>query len=171
MLGTALLLAAIVGSGIMAQRLYGGSIALALLCNTIATGAILGVLILMLAPISGAHFNPAVTLAFALRGEVPWTDAAAYLAAQIAGAIAGVVLAHLMFELPLLQLSVTERSGAGQCCRGRRHLRPAVDDPWRRLSDARGRSLRGQPLYHLSLLVHVVDVVRQSRRYHRPLTI
>ncbi|QOZ70893.1 aquaporin [Bradyrhizobium arachidis] len=113
-LGTAFLLAAVVGSGIMAQRLSGGNVALALLCNTIATGAVLVVLILMFAPISGAHFNPAVTLAFALRGEVPWTDAIAYLAAQIAGAIAGVGLAHLMFELPLLQLSLTERSGAGQ---------------------------------------------------------
>jgi glycerol uptake facilitator-like aquaporin len=113
-LGTAFLLAAVVGSGIMAQRLSGGNIALALLCNTIATGAILVVLILMLAPISGAHFNPAVTLAFALRGETAWTDAAIYLVAQIAGAIAGAGIAHLMFELPVLQLSLTERTGAGQ---------------------------------------------------------
>lgn len=113
-LGTAFLLAAVVGSGIMAQKLSGGNVALALLCNTIATGAILVVLILIFAPISGAHFNPAVTLAFALRNEIAWTDAAAYLVAQIAGAIAGVGVAHLMFEHPLLQLSLTERNGAGQ---------------------------------------------------------
>lgn len=113
-LGTAFLLAAVVGSGIMAQRLSGGNVALALLCNTIATGAILVVLILTFGPLSGAHFNPAVTLAFALRGEVPWTDAGIYCIAQITGAIAGVGVAHLMFELPVLQLSLTERTGAGQ---------------------------------------------------------
>ncbi|MCG2626137.1 aquaporin family protein [Bradyrhizobium sp. WYCCWR 13023] len=113
-LGTAFLLAAVVGSGIMAQKLAGGNIALALLCNTLPTGAILVVLILMFAPISGAHFNPAVTLAFALRGETAWIDAAIYIAAQISGAIIGVWIAHLMFELPVLQISLTERSGAGQ---------------------------------------------------------
>lgn len=113
-LGTAFLLATVVGSGIMAQKLSGGNVALALLCNTIATGAILVVLILIFAPISGAHFNPVVTLAFTLRGETAWTDAAAYLVAQIAGAIAGVGIAHMMFELPVLQLSLTERTGAGQ---------------------------------------------------------
>jgi len=113
-LGTAFLLAAVVGSGIMAQKLSGGNIALALLCNTIATGAILVTLILAFAPVSGAHFNPAVTLAFAMRGETAWRDAAIYVAAQTSGAIVGVWIAHLMFELPLLQLSLTQRSGAGQ---------------------------------------------------------
>ena len=113
-LGTAFLLAAVVGSGIMALKLSGGNIALALLCNTIATGAILVTLILTFAPVSGAHFNPAVTLAFAMRGETAWRDAAIYVAAQISGAIVGVWIAHLMFELPLLQLSLTQRSGAGQ---------------------------------------------------------
>jgi len=113
-LGTAFLLAAVVGSGIMAQKLSGGNVALALLCNTIATGAILVTLILAFAPVSGAHFNPAVTLAFAMRGETAWRDAATYVAAQISGAIVGVWIAHLMFELPLLQLSLTQRSGAGQ---------------------------------------------------------
>ena len=113
-LGTAFLLAAVVGSGIMAQKLAGGNVALALLCNTLPTGAILVVLILMFAPISGAHFNPAVTLAFTLRGEMAWGDAAIYVAAQIAGAIIGVWIAHLMFGLPVLQISLTERSGAGQ---------------------------------------------------------
>ncbi len=113
-LGTAFLLAAVVGSGIMAQKLAGGNVALALLCNTIPTGAILVVLILIFGPISGAHFNPAVTLAFAARGELPWAMAGLYIIAQIAGAIAGVWCAHLMFELPVWQFSLTARSGGGQ---------------------------------------------------------
>ena len=113
-LGTAFLLAAVVGSGIMAQRLSGGNEALALLCNTIATGAILCVLILVFGPLSGAHFNPAVSIAFALRRELPWTDAATYTAVQIAGGVIGVWTAHLMFELPLWQVSQTVRTGAGQ---------------------------------------------------------
>jgi len=119
-LGTAFLLAAVVGSGIMAQKLADGNIALALLCNTIPTGAILVVLILIFGPLSGAHFNPAVTLAFACRGELAhpgemtWAIAGLYIAAQIAGGVAGVWAAHLMFELPLLQSSLTVRTGLGQ---------------------------------------------------------
>jgi glycerol uptake facilitator-like aquaporin len=113
-LGTAFLLAAVVGSGIMAQKLSGGNVALALLCNTIPTGAILVVLILVFGSISGAHFNPAVTLAFASRGELPLITAAIYIAAQVAGSIAGVWAAHAMFELPVVQFSLTQRTGAGQ---------------------------------------------------------
>jgi glycerol uptake facilitator-like aquaporin len=113
-LGTAFLLAAVVGSGIMAQKLAGGNVALALLCNTIPTGAILVVLILIFSPLSGAHFNPAVSIAFALRRELPWPIAAGYVAAQIVGAVAGVWAAHLMFELPVWQFSVTSRTGGGQ---------------------------------------------------------
>jgi glycerol uptake facilitator-like aquaporin len=113
-LGTAFLLAAVVGSGIMAQRLSGGNVALALLCNTIPTGAILVVLILVFAQLSGAHFNPAVTLAFAFRQELPWRAAGLYIAAQFTGAIAGVWIAHLMFELPIWQFSLTTRAGVGQ---------------------------------------------------------
>ncbi len=113
-LGTAFLLAAVVGSGIMAQRLAGGNVALALLCNTIPTGAILVVLILIFGPISGAHFNPAVTLAFAWRSELPWAVAGLYIVAQITGGIAGVFAAHFMFELPVLQSSLTVRTGMGQ---------------------------------------------------------
>jgi glycerol uptake facilitator-like aquaporin len=113
-LGSAFLLAAVVGSGIMAQRLAGGNGALALLCNTIPTGAILVVLILIFGPLSGAHFNPAVTLAFASRGELPWLIAGLYIAVQIAGGVTGVWAAHLMFELPLWQSSLTVRTGAGQ---------------------------------------------------------
>src|SRR5882757_4526005 len=113
-LGTAFLLAAVVGSGIMAQKLADGNVALALLCNTIPTGAILVVLILIFAPFSGAHFNPAVTLALAVRGNLMWTVAGGYIAAQIVGAVAGVWAAHLMFELPVWQFSLTQRSGSGQ---------------------------------------------------------
>lgn len=112
--GSAFLLAAVVGSGIMAAKLAGGNGAIALLCNTIPTGAILVVLILMFGPVSGAHFNPAVSVAFALRGELPWREVFLYVAAQVAGAVVGAWAAHMMFELPVLQVSATIRSGAGQ---------------------------------------------------------
>jgi glycerol uptake facilitator-like aquaporin len=114
-LGTALLLAAVVGSGIMAERLASGNGAIALLCNTLATGAILTVLILTLGPLSGAHFNPAVSLAFALQGKLRGVETTVYIAAQLAGAVIGVWLAHLMFTLPVLQVSTTSRSGWGLC--------------------------------------------------------
>ena len=113
-LGTAFLLAGVVGSGIMAAKLAGGNGALALLCNTLATGAILTVLILTFGPISGAHFNPAVSIVMALRHEVPWRMAGLYVAAQIIGGIVGVLAAHAMFELPLWQVSLTVRTGPGQ---------------------------------------------------------
>ena len=113
-LGAAFLLAAVVGSGIMAAKLAGGNNALALLCNTIATGAMLAVLILVFGPLSGAHFNPAVSVAFALRRALPWREAAAYVAAQVAGGIVGVWAAHLMFDLTVWQFSTTMRTGAGQ---------------------------------------------------------
>jgi len=112
-LGTAFLLAAVVGSGIMAQKLAGDD-ALALLCNTLATGAILAVLILVFGPLSGAHLNPAVSIGFALRSELPWSEAGIYIAAQVLGGLVGVWVAHLMFELPVWQFSITERTGAGQ---------------------------------------------------------
>ena len=113
-IGTALLLATVVGSGIMAENLAGGNVAIALLGNTVPTGAILVVIILVFAPISGAHFNPAVTLAFAVRGEIDRSLAALYTAAQVLGAIAGVLAAHAMFDIDLLQLSTKARTGAGQ---------------------------------------------------------
>jgi glycerol uptake facilitator-like aquaporin len=113
-LGTAFLLAAVVGSGIMAGKLAGGNGALALLCNTLPTGAILVVLILVFGPVSGAHLNPAVSLAFAVRGELAWPMAAAYIAAQVSGAVLGVWAAHVMFELPVWQFSATLRTGPGQ---------------------------------------------------------
>ncbi|MER8504446.1 MULTISPECIES: MIP/aquaporin family protein [unclassified Mesorhizobium] len=112
-LGTALLVATVVGSGIMADRLS-NDVAVSLLGNTLPTGAILVVLITIFGPISGAHFNPAVTLVFALRREIETNAALAYVAAQIAGGIAGTLLAHAMFELPILQVSATVRTGSGQ---------------------------------------------------------
>ena len=113
-LGTALLLATVVGSGIMGEILAEGDVAMALLGNTIATGAILVVLILVFGPISGAHFNPAVTLAFTLRREIAPTSALLYLLAQVAGGIAGVLAAHFMFEQALFQVSLNVRSGPSQ---------------------------------------------------------
>jgi glycerol uptake facilitator-like aquaporin len=104
----------VIGSGIMGERLAGGNVALALLGNTLATGAILVVLITMLGPISGAHFNPAVTAAFALRKEIAPHDAMAYVAVQVAGAVLGVLAAHLMFEESVLQMSTKVRAGPAQ---------------------------------------------------------
>jgi glycerol uptake facilitator-like aquaporin len=112
--GTLLLLAAVVGSGVMGERLAAGNVALALLANTIATGAALVAIILAFGPISGAHLNPAVTLADAWQGGVAWREAPAYIAAQIAGAFAGVATAHLMFGLTLFTASTHVRTGPAQ---------------------------------------------------------
>jgi glycerol uptake facilitator-like aquaporin len=112
-LGTAILVATVVGSGIMAQRLT-ADVALQLLCNSAATGAILVVLISLFAPVSGAHFNPAVTAVLALRGELSPRLVATYIAVQVAGALAGAVLAHLMFDLPVVSQFGGERTGASQ---------------------------------------------------------
>jgi glycerol uptake facilitator-like aquaporin len=114
LLGTGFLVAAVVGSGIMGERLANGNVALALLANTIATGAALVALISALEPISGAHLNPAVTLASAMEGSLVWADAPAYVAAQVFGGIAGAVTAHLMFGLPVISLSRHVRSGPAQ---------------------------------------------------------
>ena len=113
-IGAFFLFACVIGSGIMAERLSGGNVALALLGNSLATGAILFVLITMLGPISGAHMNPAVSLVAASRRELAWGDAAAYIAAQLAFGILGAWAAHLMFDLPLLQFSQKARTGLGQ---------------------------------------------------------
>ena len=113
-LGTFSLLATVVGSGIMAERLAGGNVAIALLGNTIPTGAILVVLITVFGPISGAHFNPAVTLSFAMRREIGARDAGLYVIAQILGGIIGVLAAHFMFDHALIDPSTTARSGLGQ---------------------------------------------------------
>ena len=114
LLGTALLLAVVIGSGLMAERLSGGNVAVALLANTLATVGGLYILIEVFGPVSGAHFNPAVSLAMALRGELPWARLAGYVPAQLLGAALGAVLAHAMFDLPLLQVSSRLRTGTGQ---------------------------------------------------------
>ncbi|WP_165190104.1 MIP/aquaporin family protein [Caulobacter soli] len=113
-LGSAMLLAVVVGSGIMGQRLAGGNVAIALLGNTLATGAALVVLITVFGPVSGAHFNPVVTLAAAIRRELPWRAALAYPPAQLAGAILGVWCAHAMFGQPIWQVSTHARTGPAQ---------------------------------------------------------
>lgn len=113
-LGTAILVATVIGSGIMAQRLAGGNNAIALLGNTIPTGAILVVIITIFAPISGAHFNPAVTLVFAARGTTPWSEVGPYVVIQCLGGLAGTALAHLMFDLAPFAIGTTARSGASQ---------------------------------------------------------
>ncbi len=113
-IGSFFLFAAVIGSGIMAEALSGGNVAIALLANTIATGAILYVLIAMLGPISGAHFNPAVTFSFALRGEIGFWLALAFIGAQLAGGMLGAFAAHLMFDLEIFQFSTKARAGIGQ---------------------------------------------------------
>lgn len=114
LLGTGILLAAIVGSGIMAAKLSGGNLALALLAHALATGAALTVLISVYGPVSGAHFNPAVSLAFRLNGALTNVELAAYCAVQVAGGCLGVLLAHIMFDLPLMQAATSVRTGIGQ---------------------------------------------------------
>ena len=113
-LGTCLLVAAVVGSGIMGVRLAGGNVAMALLANAIATGTVLVALVLTFGPVSGAHFNPSVTLADASQGGTAWRDVPSYIGAQIVGAVAGVLAAHAMFDETLLQVSQHVRSGPGQ---------------------------------------------------------
>ena len=113
-LGSFFLFAGVIGSGVMGEALADGNVAVALLANTIATGAILFVLIAMLEPISGAHFNPAVTFAFALRREIRWSEAVAFVAVQILAGIAGALVVHVMFDLPILQYSTKARAGVGQ---------------------------------------------------------
>ena len=164
-LGTAILVATVVGSGIMAERLAGGNEAIALLGNTIPTGAILVVLISILGPVSGAHFNPAVTLVFAARGAMAWREVLPYIVVQCAGGIAGTAIAHLMFDLAPLAIGTTARSGASQwfaeavatftlllaILGGIRHAPHAL--PW----------LVGLTIT-ATYWVHVVDVVRKSGR-------
>src|SRR5687768_9916168 len=113
-LGTALLVATVVGSGIMAEKLAGGNVAIALLGNTIPTGAILVVLILALGPVSGAHFNPAVSLVMAITGTLPWREAGLYAVVQVIGGCLGTLVAHAMFDLPLLQMASRARTGPAQ---------------------------------------------------------
>jgi len=167
-LGTAFLLAAVVGSGIMAVKLSGGNGALALLCNTLPTGAILTVLILTFGPVSGAHFNPAVSIAMALGGELTPSATAIYVGVQVIGGVLGVWAAHFMFELPLWQLSVTARTGPGQW------FAEAIAT-FGLLLTILGCSARTPSAVPyavgLGLLVHRFDFIRQSGRNDRPLAV
>ncbi|MFZ4109836.1 MAG: aquaporin [Polymorphobacter sp.] len=113
-LGSAMLFATVIGSGIMAEQLAGGNVALALLGNTLATAAMLLVLITILGPVSGAHFNPAVTLVFALRRALAWRDAALYMLVQLLGGLGGAIIAHAMFDLPAFEIGSKMRTGSGQ---------------------------------------------------------
>ncbi len=113
-IGSLLLAATVIGSGIMAERLAGGNVAIALIANTGATVAVLATLVALLGPVSGAHFNPAVSFVQALRGVLPWREACAYAVIQVAGCCAGAILAHAMFELPLIQSSLHARDGFAQ---------------------------------------------------------
>ena len=162
-IGTALLVATVIGSGVMGERLAGGNVAIALLANTIATGAGLVALILTFGSISGAHFNPVVTLADASQGGVAWRDVMPYIIAQIGGAFAGAACAHLMFSEPLFSASHHVRRDGSDRERVRRDIRLAVGhlglqpratvvDPVRRWS-----------LHFSGVLVHVLDLVREPR--------
>jgi Major intrinsic protein len=170
-LGTALLLAAVVGSGIMA-KLADGNNALALLCNTIPTGAMLVVLILIFGPLSGAHFNPAVSLAFALRGALPWTIAGIYILAQVVGGIVGIWVAHTMFQLPGVA-TIDDRAewfrpmARGSCT----YLWSSADDIWLCRPAVRSDGLCRRSLHHGSVLVYFLDIIRQPRRDNRAITL
>jgi glycerol uptake facilitator-like aquaporin len=152
--GSAFLVAAAVGSGIMGERLAGGSVAIALLANTIATGAALVALILTFGPISGAHLNPVVTLADAMEHGIAWPEALAYIGVQCAGGITGVVLAHLMFGLRVCS-----------------HVRIAVGNLGMFTTAVRGSTVRRRQLYHRCLLVYCVNIVCQPGSNPSPMLV
>jgi glycerol uptake facilitator-like aquaporin len=162
-LGTAFLLAAVVGSGIMAEKLASGNMAIALLANTVATGATLTTLIFTFGPISGAHFNPAVTLADASQGGISWRDAPAYVAAQVLGAFTGVAVAHLMFGQTLLQVSLHIRAGGGQLFSEFVATFGLLCVIWALFSTSlRSGSGGGRPIHNGRILVHCIHFLRQS---------
>jgi glycerol uptake facilitator-like aquaporin len=168
LVATAFLLIAVVGSGIMAERLCGGNVGLALLANAIATGGALVALILAFGPQSGAHMNPVVTLAAAATEGLRWHAVPAYIAAQITGAILGVWLAHIMFDLPIWQLSQHVRTGVPQwVAEVIATFRPVVSDMGMPCVSPAGNGLCGRCLHHRGLLVYRLDVVRQPGRDHR----
>ena len=166
-LGTAFLLATVVGSGIMAETLAGGNVALALLGNTVATGAILMVLILIFGPVSGAHFNPAVTLSFLIRKEIGTRDALVYAVVQIAAGLAGVLVAHLMFGEPAFAASVKGRTGIGQWA-GEFVATFGLVATIHRPVPAGGHGLCRRPVHFGGLLVHLLHLLRQSGGHDRP---
>ena len=161
-LGTGILVATVVGSGIMAETLT-KDVALALLCNTLPTGAILVVLITVLGPISGAHFNPAVTLVFTGKRELPPQEAVLYVVAQIAGGIAGTMAAHLMFALPVVDFSMKTRTGGAQWFAEFVAAFGLVATILAGIRFQRdGSAVAGRPLHHGGVLVHRLDLVRES---------
>ncbi len=160
-LGSLLLVTVVVGSGIMAESLSGGNDAIALLGNTLATGAALPVLILIFGQVSGAHFNPVVSLCFAVLKQLSWNKVPFYMAAQIAGGICGALLAHIMFELPLVNLSEHSRTGTGTWA-GEivATFGLILTDPRLSAESAADCSLRRRTVYNSRILVHVVHIVR-----------
>src|SRR2546427_6370197 len=157
LIGTAMLLAAVVGSGVMGERLAGGNAAIALIANTLATGAALVALILTFGPISGAHFNPAVTLADASQGGLAWREVPAYIGAQVVGAFLGVAIAHLMFGLPLFFASRHALRHAADIQRVRGHVRTDRGDlGMRAIPFGDGAVCRGR-VYYRRLLVYFFD--------------
>ena len=169
-IGSLLLAATVIGSGIMAERLAAGNLAVALIANTGATVAVLATLIALLGPVSGAHFNPAVSLVQALRGALPWREAAAYVPIQVLGCCAGAVLAHAMFSLPLIQSSLHQRTGMGQWIgEFRGDPRSLAGRP--RPPQGRGRTLDGRRLDRSGLLVYLINLIRQSGHHHRTLAL
>jgi glycerol uptake facilitator-like aquaporin len=160
-LGTAMLVATVVGSGIMAESLTKDA-ALALLCNTIPTGAILVVLIVVFGPISGAHFNPAVTLVFWLKRELSTNEALSYVAVQIFGGIVGTMIAHAMFGLPLFEASMKVRTGGGQWFAEAVASFGLIATILAGLRFERLGAMAGRPLYCGSVLVYGVDIICQS---------
>ncbi len=166
-LGTLFLVATVVGSGIMGERLAGGNVAIALLANTIATGAALVALILAFGPISGAHLNPVVTIADAMEGGIAWREVPRYVLAQVFGGICGTIAAHLMFGLHVVSLS---RHDAQRSCsivqRIRRHVRFASGDLGMRAAPFERGGLCGRRLHHRRILVHGFDVLCKPRRNH-----
>ena len=161
-LGTAFLLAVVIGSGIMGERLSGGNVAIALLANSLATGGGLVVLILIFGPVSGAHFNPAVTLAAATQGVLPWREVLPYIALQVLGAFAGVAAAHLMFGEPLFFASLKVHQWRAMVERVRGDLWLAHGDLWLRAPEHHGGALRRGSVHHVRLLVYGVHLLRQS---------
>ena len=166
-LGTGLLVATVVGSGIMAESLT-KDVALALLGNTLPTGAMLVVLITILGPISGAHFNPAVSLIFALKRDLAAREAAFYVSAQVAGGVLGTIAAHMMFALPLLdRFHEGAHRRRAMVRRMGRYLRPSRHNPCRYPLRTRGRAVAGRALHHRRLLVHGFNLFCQPRRRYR----
>ncbi len=169
-LGTAFLVAAVVGSGIMGERLAGGNVALALLANTIATGAALVALILAFGPISGAHLNPVVTLSDALEKGLPWKETSLYISGQVLGGVSGTMVAHLMFGLPVVSLSRHARSGGSQIfSEFIATFGPSFGDLGIFAPPREHRPICRRSLYRRGLLVYRIDLLCESRRDDRPI--